>query len=162
LGFSVMRLVVLLCLASGALLDAAEETCPGKGGNEQTLLRRARGQERPDWTSPQEYAGVLDSLTVRKLHVGGKILVTTSLCPKDTPKGMLKTLYWRHWNVQLDVRNIKTTLGMESVGMRAAVPAMTAWSSTGCCCSSPSRGLASDRGASSPVSASAGPSRSPC
>ncbi|MBK1630231.1 hypothetical protein CKO31_05620 [Thiohalocapsa halophila] len=41
LGFSVMRLVVLLCLASGALLDAAEGACPGKGGDEQTLLRRA-------------------------------------------------------------------------------------------------------------------------
>ena len=34
LGFPVMRLVVLLCLASGALLDAAEGACQGKGSGE--------------------------------------------------------------------------------------------------------------------------------
>ena len=53
-----------------------------------------------------------------ELCVGGKILVTTFLCPKQTPKGMLKALYWRRWNVELDVRNIKTTLGMEELRCR--------------------------------------------
>jgi hypothetical protein len=43
LGFPLMRLVVLLCLASGALLDAAEGPCKGKGGDEQTLFRRLLG-----------------------------------------------------------------------------------------------------------------------
>jgi hypothetical protein len=38
-----MRLVVLLCLASGALLDAAEGACNGKGGDEQTLFRGLLG-----------------------------------------------------------------------------------------------------------------------
>jgi hypothetical protein len=39
LGFPSMRLVGWLCLASGALLDAAEGPCAGKGSDEQTLLR---------------------------------------------------------------------------------------------------------------------------
>jgi hypothetical protein len=39
LGFPIMRLVGLLCLASGALLDAAEGPCAGKGSDEQTLFR---------------------------------------------------------------------------------------------------------------------------
>jgi hypothetical protein len=179
LGFPVMRLVVLLCLASGALLDAAEGACKGKGGDEQTLFRGLLGNleagdvllgdayfptyfllcelarlgvdgvfeqygarrrstdfslgkqlgtkdhlivwtkpKRPDWMSPQQYADAPDTLTVRELKVGGKILVTTFLCPKDTPKRMLKALYWRRWNVELDVRNIKTTLGMEALRCR--------------------------------------------
>jgi hypothetical protein len=179
LGFPLMRLVVLLCLSSGALLDAAEGPCKGKGGDEQTLFRSLLGNlesgdvllgdayfptyfllcelarlgvdgvfeqfgarrrstdfslgerlgsndhliawtkpKRPDWMSPQQYADVPDTLTVRELKVGGKILVTTFLCPKDTPKGMLKALYWRRWNVELDVRNIKTTLGMEALRCR--------------------------------------------
>lgn len=179
LGFPIMRLVVLLCLASGALLDAAEGTCKGKGGDEQTLFRSLLGNleagdvllgdayfptyfllcelarlgvdgvfeqygarrrstdfslgkrlgaqdhlivwnkpKRPDWMSPQDYAHLPETLTVRELYVGGKILVTTFLCPKDTPKRMLKALYWRRWNVELDVRNIKTTLGMETLRCR--------------------------------------------
>lgn len=39
LGFPIMRLVGLLCLASGALLDAAGGPCEGKGSDEQTLFR---------------------------------------------------------------------------------------------------------------------------
>jgi hypothetical protein len=39
LGFPKCRLVALLCLATGALLDAAYGPCEGKGGGEQTLLR---------------------------------------------------------------------------------------------------------------------------
>ncbi len=39
LGFPMCRLVVLLCLGSGALLDAATGPCEGKGSDEQSLLR---------------------------------------------------------------------------------------------------------------------------
>jgi len=179
LGFPKMRLVGLLCLASGALLDAAEGPCQGKGSDEQTLLRKLLGNletgdvllgdayfptyfllcelvrlgvdglfeqygarkrstdfsrgtrlgtkdhlivwtkpKRPDWMRAEDYAAVPDTLTVRELQVGGKTLVTTFLCAKDTPKGMLKALYWRRWHVELDVRNIKTTLGMETLRCR--------------------------------------------
>ncbi len=69
--------------------------------------------------SPEEYDRVPKTLTVRELHAGGKIMVTTFLCPKDTPKGMLKTLYKSRWNVELDLRNIKTTLGMEHLRCRS-------------------------------------------
>ena len=39
LGFPICRMVVLLCLATGALLNAATGPCEGKGSDEQTLLR---------------------------------------------------------------------------------------------------------------------------
>jgi hypothetical protein len=39
LGFPMLRVVALMCLASGALLDAATGPCEGKGSDEQTLLR---------------------------------------------------------------------------------------------------------------------------
>ena len=69
--------------------------------------------------SQEEYDQVPETLTVRELHAGGKIMVTTFLCPKDTPKGMLKSLYKSRWNVELDLRNIKTTLGMEHLRCRS-------------------------------------------
>ena len=183
LGFPQLRLVGLLCLASGAVLDAACGPCQGKGGDEQTLLRSLlerlepgdtllgdayfptyfllcalhqrgvdglfeqhgarkrstdfrRGEllggrdhlivwdkpRKPDWMNEIEYAQIPDTLRVRELHAGGRILVTTLLCPKDTPKQQLKALYRRRWQIELDLRNIKTTLGMEQ--LRCRTPAM--------------------------------------
>ena len=58
------------------------------------------------------------TLTVRELHTGAKILVTTLLCAKQTPKAALKTLYRSRWNVELDLRNIKTTLGLETLSCK--------------------------------------------
>lgn len=179
LGFPSMRLVALLCLASGALLDAASGPCAGKGSDEQTLFRglleplgegdvllgdayfptyfllcelvrrgvdglfeqygaRRRSTDfnlgerlgtrdhlitwtkpkRPAWMSEAAYAQVPEQLTVRELYAGGKLLVTTFLDPKQTPKGVLRALYWRRWQVELDVRNLKTTLGMEQLRCR--------------------------------------------
>ena len=40
-------------------------------------------------------------------------MITTLLCPKQTSKAELKLLYRDRWHVELDLRNIKTTLGME-------------------------------------------------
>ena len=39
LGFSLCRMVSIICLGSGALLDMASGPCKGKGSDEQTLLR---------------------------------------------------------------------------------------------------------------------------
>jgi hypothetical protein len=50
--------------------------------------------------------------------VGGKILVTTLLEPNQTPKAVLKALYRQRWHVELVLRNIKTTLGMEHLRCR--------------------------------------------
>ena len=65
--------------------------------------------------SPEEYAALPQTIKVRELKCGAKTLVTTFLDAKDTPKGVLKALYRRRWHVELDLRNIKTTLGMETL-----------------------------------------------
>jgi hypothetical protein len=175
LGFPICRVVALMCLGSGALLDTAMGPCVGKGSDEQSLLRKlldtleaddillgdafyatyfllaaligggvdgvfeqhgarkrstdfSKGEQlgardhiitltkpskRPDWMSPYEYDQAPDTLAVREFQAGGKVMVTTFLCPKETPKSVLKSLYRQRWHVELDLRNIKTTLGME-------------------------------------------------
>jgi hypothetical protein len=174
LGFPICRIVGILCLGSGALLNAAICRYQGKGNDEQSMLRlmlgtlktgevlvgdalyagyflfcallargidgvfeqhgarqRAtdfrRGQRlgardhimiydkpkrKPDWISQADYDAAPSSLHLRELQAGGKILVTTMLCPKATSKADLKALYRDRWHVELDLRNIKTTLGM--------------------------------------------------
>jgi IS4 transposase len=37
------------------------------------------------------------------------------LCPKEVSKSILKALYRKRWHVELDLRNIKTTLGMDTL-----------------------------------------------
>jgi len=184
LGFPLCRLVALLCLGSGALLDAASGPCEGKGSDEQSLLRSlldtlqrddillgdayyatyfllcelvrrgvdgvfeqygarkrstdfrtgkklgardhlillTKPKKRPEWMSQREYDQAPATLKVRELYAGGKILVTTFLCPKEAPKTVIKALYRCRWNVELDLRNIKTTLGMER--LRCKTPEM--------------------------------------
>ena len=184
LGFPLCRLVGLMCLGSGAVLDAEIGGYRGKGNDEQTLLRsmldtlesgdillgdayyatyfllcrlREQGVDavfeqhgsrqrrtdfrrgrrlgardhlielrksklKPDWMTPTQYAQAPETLTVRELRTGGKILVTTLLCPRETPKVALKALYRERWHVELDLRHIKTTLGMERLSCKP--PAM--------------------------------------
>lgn len=180
LGLPLCRMVGLVCLGSGALLQAAIGPYKGKGGDEQSLLRsildtlqrgdlllgdafyatyfllcalRERGvdavfeqygarrratdfrrgqrlgvrdhllvmskpRERPAWMSPSDYEQAPQSLTVRELRTGGKTLVTTLLCPKQTDKRALKSVYCNRWHVELDLRNIKSTLGMQALSCR--------------------------------------------
>jgi hypothetical protein len=47
----------------------------------------------PYWMDEAQYQAAPDTITVRELKAGGKILVTTMTCPKAHPKGQLKTLY---------------------------------------------------------------------
>ena len=77
---------------------------------------------RPEWMSQDEYERHPATLTVREVKVGKKILVTTLLSPQATPKHALEELFRWRWNVELDLRNIKTTLGMETLS--CMTPAM--------------------------------------
>lgn len=172
-GFPLARLVMVLCLATGAALDAAIGPHSGKGSGELGLVRRLlegfrpgdvmladalycnyfliatlmgagvdalfeqngaritdfrRGQSlgprdhivrwpkpaaRPEWMTPEQYARFPDEITLREVQVGRRVLVTTLLDHRKVTKDDLSKLYARRWNVELDLRNLKTTTGMD-------------------------------------------------
>lgn len=184
LGFPICRIVGVMCLSSGAVLNAAIGRFNGKGASEHNLLRTLLSTFEPDdvvlgdafygsftlltslqklnvdgvfeqmgprkkktdfrkgvrlgandhlieipkpkvmpnWMSQEAFERLPDSLTVRELKVGGKVLITTLLDPKDTPRAALNMLYKQRWHVELDLRNLKTTLGMETFSCKT--PAM--------------------------------------
>ena len=184
LGFPLCRMVGIVCLGSGAVLQVAIGRYQGKGGGEHSLLRsifdtlergdlllgdalyatyfllctlRDRGIDavfeqhgarqrttdfrlgkrlgvrdhlivmtkpviKPDWMSQADYEQAPESLSVRELRTAGKTLVTTLTCPKITDKAALKSLYGSRWHVELDLRNIKSTLGLEQLSCQT--PAM--------------------------------------
>jgi hypothetical protein len=181
-GFPMAGLVGIVCLSTGAVLEAAIGAHASKGQSEQALFRgllgtlRAgdvlladalycsyfqiatlqaagvdvlfeqngsrltdfrRGQAlakrdhlvrwikpmtRPDWMSPEQYRGFAEEILMREAKVDGQVLVTTMHNARAVPKSELSALYARRWHIELDIRNIKTTLGMEV--LRCLTPAM--------------------------------------
>lgn len=89
-----------------------------KLGSRDHLITLTKPKIRPQWMAEEQYGSAPETLTVRELETGGKVLVTTMICPKTAPKIALKTLYQRRWQVELDFRNIKTTLGMETLSCK--------------------------------------------
>lgn len=89
-----------------------------KLGGRDHLITLDKPKRCPDWMSPEQYAALPERLTVRELKANGKVLVTTLLCPKTAPKQALKDLYKSRWHVELDIRNIKTTLGMDRLSCK--------------------------------------------
>ena len=180
LGFPICRIVGVICLSSGALLNASIGPCKGKGSSEQDLLRTIqhtfnsgglvlgdayfgtyfflasllekgvdavlkqmgagkrstdfrkgkrlgpkdhlvelfKPKNKPDWMTQTQYDLSPASLIIRELKTGGKIIITTLRSPKQASKKQLKALYKNRWHVELDVRNIKTTLGMEKLSCK--------------------------------------------
>jgi hypothetical protein len=176
-GFPLARVVVVICLATGAVLDAAIGAHSGKGSGELSLWRgladvfepgdvmladalycnyfliatlaRAgvdvlfeqngsritdfrRGKllgprdhvvawpkpARPQWMTPEEYRTFPEELQVRETQTDHQILVTTLTGRRQASKDDLAQLYARRWNVELDLRNIKTTMGMQVLHCR--------------------------------------------
>ena len=172
-GFPIARLVAVMSLANGAVLDMALGPYKGKGSGEYGLFRellgcfvtgdvmladsyycsyfliaalQARGVDvlfeqhgarhtdfrsgkklgardhvvtwskplaKPAWMTPQEYAAYPDELRLREVKVRKKVLVTSFLNPREVCKREIGQLFVRRWNVELDLRNMKTTLGMD-------------------------------------------------
>lgn len=175
LGFPIARLVGVMCLATGTVLNAAMGPYQGKGNSEHGLFRALldsfdagdvliadryycsffiiaalvskgvdivfqqhatrhtdfrRGQKigtrdhlvhwrkpkrKPDWLSQADYDQAPDQLCLREVKADHKVLVTTLLSPKTTSKHQLAELYRQRWHIELDLRHIKSTLGMEQL-----------------------------------------------
>jgi hypothetical protein len=92
----------------------------GKKLGERDHLVNWSKPSRPAWMSPEEYKEYPDKLEVREMRVRGKVLVTTLLNPGETSKNELGKLFVLRWSVELDLRNIKTTLGMEALKCKTA------------------------------------------
>lgn len=171
-GFPLAYLGVVICLATGAVLQAAMGAQSGKGSGELALFgdlqtafkagdvmladalycsyflvasmmacgvdvvmaqhgsrksdfRRGKSlgkcdhivkwikPARPSWMTREEYQAFPSELTLRESRKSHRILVTTMLNPRELSQDDLSQLYGKRWNVELDLRNIKTTMGMD-------------------------------------------------
>jgi putative transposase len=80
--------------------------------------------KRPDWMSQEVYDGIPQTITLRELRFQVKVpgrrtttlVVVTSLTDSEAySKEDIAQLYGYRWNVELDIRDIKRTLGLDHV-----------------------------------------------
>ena len=81
-------------------------------GKKDHLVAFNKPKIKPDWMTQEAYNEAPEKITIRELKVGQKILITTMLSAKDYPKKALSALFKKRWHVEVDFRNLKTTLGL--------------------------------------------------
>lgn len=91
-------------------------------GTRDHIVAWQKPKIHPSWMTREQYDAFPDTLEIREVKVHSKVLVTTLLCATQVSKKALAELYVSRWNVELDLRNIKTTLGMER--LHCKTPAM--------------------------------------
>jgi hypothetical protein len=82
---------------------------------------------RPDWLTREEAAAVPDTLTLRAVRVQVRrpgfrtkvvIVLTTLLDPQAYPARQIAELYRRRWQAEVNLRSLKTHMGMEQLRTR--------------------------------------------
>ena len=92
-------------------------------GRQDALFEWKKGYEQSKILSTQEWQDVPEKITVRIIRFYATIrgrkqrvtLVTTLLDPVAYPAEKLIALYARRWNLELALRHLKTTMGMEAL-----------------------------------------------
>ena len=104
--------VDLLMEQNGARRKSTDFRQGKKLGERGHIITIIKPKKKPDWMSEEHYLATPDRINIREFKAGGKIMVTTMMCPKSAPKNELKLLYKSRRNVELDIRDIKNTMGM--------------------------------------------------
>ncbi len=96
----------------GPRINSGDFTQGVKLGSKDHIIELKKPGTRPRWMTKEEFKLSPKSIKIRELKVGGKLLITTFLKPKEITKRQLKDFYKCRWHIELDLRNIKTTMGM--------------------------------------------------
>ncbi len=108
--------------------DAKVEIRRGKRIGKGDYLITWHRPDRPDWMDEETYARMPEKLELRLIQV--KItepgfrpqsldLVTTLTDPEEYSVDDLSILYRQRWDVELDIRSIKVTMGMDALRCRS-------------------------------------------
>jgi hypothetical protein len=91
-------------------------------GREDQIVEWLKPKEKPEWMSKEEFAQLPDRIRVRELRVKVRkhgcrtqtiTIVTTLLDPARYPKSAIGDLYRMRWQVETNLRHLKSTMGMD-------------------------------------------------
>lgn len=74
--------------------------------------------QRPDWMSVEKYESIPKIIKVRELKEQHKILVTSYNDINKYPSEKINEIYKRRWNIELDFRNLKTTMSLSQLSCK--------------------------------------------
>jgi hypothetical protein len=77
---------------------------------------------RPTWMDENTYAAMPEQLTMREVRANGRTLVTSLTDARAVVKSELAALYAMRWQVELDLRSIKSVMQMDI--LRCKTPTM--------------------------------------
>jgi hypothetical protein len=92
-------------------------------GTKDHVTTLTKPKKKPDWMTQEAYDSSPETLKIREVSVSGKILITTFLSTKEATRDELKLLYKKRWNIEVDFRHLKTTMGMDVLSCKT--PDMT-------------------------------------
>lgn len=81
-------------------------------GTKDHVVAWARPQ-RPAWMDEATYASMPETLALREARIGGLTLVTTLIEAGQVSKKDLLALYHARWQIELDLRSIKSVMQMD-------------------------------------------------
>jgi hypothetical protein len=84
----------------------------GKRLGKHDHLVRWKRPPRPAWLDEEVYAEIPEEMTVREARIGKWVIVSTLIDSKQVDKAELNRLYVQRWHIELDLRAIKSTMGM--------------------------------------------------
>ena len=88
-------------------------------GHEDHIIEYPKPKLRPYWMNEKDYLDSPEVVRVRELKRKGKIYVTTLMCHKSYSKEELSGVYKQRWNIEIDLRHIKDTLGMNILSCKS-------------------------------------------
>jgi hypothetical protein len=117
--YATFAIIMLLSIAGVHVVmrsHARRKIDYGKGirlGKNDHLVKWSKPAKKPPWMSKEEYDELPSTMTVREFRVNGKDFVTTLTDSKQFHKKEMSSLYQQRWNIEVDLRSIKTHMGME-------------------------------------------------
>ena len=98
-----------------------------KQGKNDQVVEYFKPKDKPAWMTVQQDAALPDAIVVRELRFAVRVpgrrtrvitVVTTLLDPNAYPAQELARLYQQRWHVEINLRHLKQTLGMDVLRCR--------------------------------------------
>ncbi|NRB42388.1 MAG: IS4 family transposase [Pseudomonadales bacterium] len=75
--------------------------------------------QRPKWMADEQYKTIPKSIELRELRDKHKTIITTLMDPDEHSKADISDMYKSRWNIEVDFRNLKTTMGMSTLSCKS-------------------------------------------
>ena len=95
---------------AGRQVDYRKGKCLGQKDH---IVELKKPKRVPPWMSQEDYDKLPDTLTIREFRINGINYITNLIDHKNFYRKEMALLYDQRWSIEVDIRSIKTHMGME-------------------------------------------------